>query len=65
MQKKGKLYTIKVIQLTFYVALFYPYEYTANLIAVRKSDLKNFQDKSFVQIEQSFLLFTNNTFILK
>ena len=46
MQKKGKLYTIKVIKSTFYLAQFYPYGYAANLIVVRKSDLKKFQDKS-------------------
>ena len=45
-QKKGKLYTIKVIKSTFYLAQFYPYGYAANLIVVRKSDLKKFQDKS-------------------
>ena len=46
MQKKGKLYTIKVIKSTFHLAQFYPYGYAANLIVVRKSDLKKFQDKS-------------------
>ena len=52
MQKKGKLYTIKVIKSTFYLAQFYPYGYAANLIVVRKSDLKKFQDKSYSNLKK-------------